>query len=558
VDQASPRLEFDRDRLLRAFRRWAGLVAVAALLAGATAFVLSQVVPKEYEATAQLYLAPAANPTVAFQDVTLGQMLATSYVELAKAEVVLRPAMEKVNWPGDLKSFRDRVNVAQLRSTSIISIAFRSTHPKLAADTAGAIASTFITQSRQLQASLQGSTVTVLDQQISAIQSEISSLDAQIASLRAELNTTPKPGASPRSQVEVQSQINLLDSSRQTKQQTLASVLKTRDDMRLAQARADTAVSLWQPATAPEEPVSPRPLLNTALGMLAGALVALLGVALITYLDDRLTDLEEIRRRLGAAPLGQVRLHEHPETTAGKLFLRDEPSSPEAEAIRGIRTNILFAGVDRRPRILLVTSALPGEGKSVLSANLALAFAESGTQVVLIDADLRRPSQHKLFRVSASSGLTTLLTEAAPPAHLQRFRVSPHLMVIPSGPLPPNPAELLASSRMSALLEHISTLAENGMVILDSSPALAVADPIALSTKVDGCIVVVDSSRTRVASTRRALASLERVHAHVIGIVLNKLTEREAAYYRYDGYYGVKPEASAETTTATHVDPRRT
>ena len=103
---------------------------------------------------------------------------------------------------------------------------------------------------------------------------------------------------------------------------------------------------------------------------------------------------------------------------------------------------------------------------------------------------------------------------------------------------------------MSALLEHISKIAENGIVILDSSPALAVADPIALSTKVDGCIVVVDSSRTRVAATRRALAALERVHADVIGIVLNKLTEREAAYYRYDGYYGAKPGASAEMTTA--------
>jgi non-specific protein-tyrosine kinase len=548
MDQSPFELQFDRDRLLHALRRWAGLVAVSALLAGASAFVVSQLIPREYEATAQLYLAPASNPTVAFQDVVLGQSLATSYVELAKAEVVLRPAMDKVGWPGDLRSFRDRLAVTQVRSTSIISVSFRSRDPKLAAETAGAVADAFIKQSRELQASLQGTTATELDQQVSAIQREITLLDGQIAALRAELTSSPKPGASQRPQAEVQSQITLLDGSRQSKQQTLASLLKTRDDMRLAQARAQTTVSLWQPATAPEEPVSPRPLLNTILGALAGGLVALLGVAVITYLDDRLTDLEDIRRRLGAAPLGQVRLHSNPETIAGKLFLRDEPSSPEAEAIRGIRTNIQFAGADHRPRTLLVTSALPGEGKSILSANLALAFAESGTPVVLIDADLRRPSQHKLFRVSASTGLTTLLTEAGPPADLQRFRVSPHLIVIPSGPLPPNPAELLASSRMSALLERISKLAENGIVILDSSPALAVADPMALSTKVDGCIVVVDSSRTRVASTRRALAALERVHAHVIGIVLNKLTEREAAYYRYDGYYGVKPGASAETT----------
>ena len=549
MDHSPVELQFDRDRLLHAFRRWAALVVGAALLAGAAAFVVSQVVPKEYEASAQLYLAPASNPTVAFQDVALGQTLATSYVELAKAEVVLRPAMDTVGWVGDLKSFRDRLTVSQVRSTSIISITFKSRDPKLAGKAAQAVADAFVSQSRDLQASLQGSTATELDQQISAIQGDITALDSQIASLRIELTASPRPGASPPSRTDIQSQIAALDTSRQSKQQTLANLLKTRDDMRLAQARAATTVSLWQPATVPEDPVSPKPLLNTILGAFAGGLVALMCVALITYLDDRLTDLEQIRQRLGVAPLGQVRLHDHPESIAGKLFVREEPTSPEAEAIRSIRTNVLFAAVDQRPRTLLVTSALPGEGKSVLSANLALAFAEGGTSVVLIDADLRRPSQHRLFRVSAAHGLTNLLTDPNPPADLQRFRVNPQLLVIPSGPLPANPAELLGSGRMSALLLQLSGLAENSLVIVDTSPVLAVADPVALSTKVDGCIVVVDSSRTRVASTRRALAALERVHGHVIGVVLNKLTQQEAGYYHYDGYYGTarpaaRPEAS--------------
>jgi len=551
MDRSPLELQFDRDRLLHAFRRWAGLVGAAVLLAGTTAFVVSALVPKEYEATAQLYLAPASSPTVSFQDVSLGQTLATSYVELAKAEVVLRPAMEKVNWPGDLRSFRDRLAVSQVRSTSIISIVFKSRDAVLAAQTAQAVADTFVAQSRLLQASLQGSTATELDQQVSSLQNDISSFDSQITSLRAELAASPKPGTSVAPRGDLQIQINALDVARQSKQQLLASLLKTRDDMRLAQARADTTVSLWQPATTPEEPVSPRPLLNTILGALAGGLVALLGVAIVAYLDDRLTDIEEIRRRLGAAPLGQVRLHDHPESVVGKLFVREEPTSPEAEAIRSVRTNVLFAAVDERPRTLLVTSALPGEGKSVLSANLALAFAEAGTSVVLIDADLRRPSQHRLFRISPATGLTSLLTGDSAPADLERFRVSPQLLVIPSGPLPPNPAELLGSGRMSALLRQLAGLAEDGLVIVDTSPVLAVADPVALSTKVDGCIVVVDSSRTRVASTRRALAALERVHAHIIGVVLNKLVESEGAYYQYDGYYGAaRPTARPETTRA--------
>ncbi len=534
--------------MLHALRRWAALVAVAALLAGLTAFIVSALIAPEYEATAELYLAPASNPTAALQDITLGQTLATSYVELAKSEVVLRPAVDQVGWSGDLKSFRDKLNVSQVRNTSIIAVTFRSRDAKLAARTSNAIADSFIQQTRALQTSLQGTTASELDQQIRAIQDDIASLDAQIAALRADLAASPKPGVSPSPRSDVQAQINALDTTRLSKQQTLAQLLQTRDNMRLAQARAETTVSLWQPATPPDQAVSPRPLLNTASGALAGALVALLGVALITYLDDRLTDIEDVPKRLGAVPLGQVRLHEHPETTAGKLFLRDAPQSPEAEAIRSIRTNVFFTSVDRRPRSLLVTSALPGEGKSVLSANLALAFAEAGTPVVLVDADLRRPSQHRLFRISASTGLTNLLTDPTAPLDLQRFRVSPQLVVIPSGPLPPNPAELLASGRMTALLQQLATLADNGIIVIDSSPVLAVADPVALATKVDGAVVVVDSSKTRVASTRRALAALERVHAHVLGVVLNKLTEQEASYYRYDGYYGARtptrPEAS--------------
>jgi len=526
---------FDRDRLARALRRWAGVVVVAIVLAGASAFIVSKLIPSEYEATAQLYLAPASNPTLSLQDAVLGQTLAASYVQLATADVVLDAARGKVGWSDDLKSFRERVRVSQVRNTSILTVTFRSRDRAQAANAANAVAETFIVQSRALLTSLQGSTVAELDRQISTVQDDVRSLDDQIASLRAQLATS-SPAESPAKRVDQQAQLAQLDASRQTTQQTLAQLLKTRDDMRLAQARAETTVSLWQPATPPDDPVSPRPLLNTVLGALAGGLVALVFVALITYIDDRVTDPEDLQRRLGIAPLGQVRLHEHPETTAGKLFVRDAPHDPEAEAIRGIRTNILFAGVDRRPRVLLVTSALPGEGKSVLSANLALAFAEAGTAVALVDADFRRPSQHRLFKVSAASGLTNLLTENPTPPQLEQFRVAPRLLLIPSGPIPPNPAELLGSGRMTALLKHLSTLSENSLVIVDSSPVLAVADPVVLATKVDGCILVIESSRTRVPMARRALAALERVHAPLIGAVLNKVSDREASYYRYDGY----------------------
>jgi non-specific protein-tyrosine kinase len=384
---------------------------------------------------------------VALQEVILGQNLARSYVALATAEVVLRPAMQKIGWT-DFEEFRKRMGVAQVRDTFVINISFDLDDPVKAAAAANAIADSFVTQSRTVQTALQGT------------------------------------------------------------------------------------VSVWQPATTPQERESPRVLLNTAIGFLGGGFLALLTISGLAYLDDRVKDFDRVRRRLGISPLAEVPRSTQPQTMAGKLYVRDNPRSGEAEAFRSLRTNITFANVDAKPRSLLVTSALPSEGKSVVSANLALALAYDGTATVLVDADLRRPSQHVLFGLKATSGLTSLLSGPVSPDILQRFRVSEHLVVIPSGPLPPNPAELLSSGRMSELIARLVGLAEGCTVIVDTSPILAVADPLALSTKVDGTILVIDTTHTNARDVRRAIERLASVNARILGAVLNK-TASPSTYYGY-------------------------
>jgi capsular exopolysaccharide synthesis family protein len=511
-------------RHVPALGRWILFVLVGAVIGGAAAFGASTMTTPEYRATAQLYLAPASSATASIQDVAGGQRLATGYVQLANANVVLSQAMERIGWK-DLKSFRERTQISQVRDTPIILISFVDADPALAAEAANAIAEVFIVQSRTLQSSLQETTVAELDEQIRRLQEDIRTLDAQIAALR------------PNQDVER----TQLDSSRQSKQQTLASIAKTRDDIRIAALRAENTVSLWEPAAAPLEPETPRVGLNTVLGAIAGALIVVLLVAVWSRIDDRVHTLEALREKLGIAPLGEVHRGTKPETFLGKLFLRESPTSPEAEAFRALRTNILFANVDRQPRTILVTSALPLEGKSVVSSNLALAFAQAGTRTVLIDADLRRPSQHSLFRVRAARGLTTLLVDPDPLAALEEFRVTADLYVVPSGPLPPNPAELLSSARMSALLQRLVDGA-GAVVIIDTSPVLAVADPAALATKVDGCVLVVDAARTHTNTARQAAEALRRVHAPMLGGVLNKVVATPGRYY---GYY------------ATDDDPRQ-
>lgn len=501
------------------------LVLAATVVGGVAATVSSGTPVSIYRATAQLYVAPASNPTSAYGDVYLGQTLAATYAQLATADVVLLPAMQLVGFD-NLNLFRARTEVAQLKNSSILTVSFRYTDPKQAADAANAVAESFITQGRNLQTALQGSTASQLDEQISSVQDDIKSFDAQIAALRAQ--NAARPSA------DLQTQILQLDASRQSKQQTLAQILKTRDDMRLAATRADNTIYLWQRASPPLVPEPTRGPIGTLAGAGGAGMVALAIVVGLAYLDDRVRNADDLRSKLKLASMAEVFQSAAAESLTGKLFLRDEPNSMESEAFRGLRTNVLFANVDQRPRRILVTSAAPFEGKSVVSANLALAFAQAGTPTILVDADLRRPSQHKLFNLRSATGLTSLLMDArAIPSAIERFRVTEHLVVIPSGPLPPNPAELLSSGRMASLITELTQVADGCTVIIDTSPVLAAPDAIGLATMVDGSIFVIDARRTQARTSRRALEALHRVRAVILGGVLNKVSNEHAYGFEY-------------------------
>ncbi len=216
------------------------------------------------------------------------------------------------------------------------------------------------------------------------------------------------------------------------------------------------------------------------------------------------------------------------------LITISNPRSPIAEAYRTLRTNLEFSNLDKSLRALLVTSAGAEEGKSTTLANLAVTIAQSGKRVILVDADLRRPTQHQIFGLKNNAGLTDMVRAdeilANPP--LQETTV-PHLQVLTSGQLPPNPAEILGSKRMSeiltALLEHAD------MLLFDAPPVLAVTDAAVLSQKVDGVLLVVSAGKTKRENAHKAQLQLEKINARVIGAVLNNVqAERGAQYYYAD------------------------
>ncbi len=205
---------------------------------------------------------------------------------------------------------------------------------------------------------------------------------------------------------------------------------------------------------------------------------------------------------------------------ASALITLSDPRSPAAEAYRTLRTNIYFSSVEHSLHTLLITSVTPVENKSITPANLAVSMAQGDKKTILVDADLRRPALHVLFRLKNDKGLTSLFMDAKGPIEpaLQNTNV-PNLQVLTSGPLPPNPAELIGAQRMLDVIELLKTRAD--IVLFDAPPVIAVADASVLGTRVDGVLLVVDSGHTRREHAKRAKQQLEKLNIRVIGAVLS-------------------------------------
>ncbi|OGO79276.1 MAG: capsular biosynthesis protein [Clostridiales bacterium GWB2_37_7] len=218
------------------------------------------------------------------------------------------------------------------------------------------------------------------------------------------------------------------------------------------------------------------------------------------------------------------------------LIVHADPKSPIAEAYRVLRTNIQFASVDKPIKTIVVTSSTPGEGKTTTIANLAVTFSQSGSRVLLIDADLRKPRVHKAFDLTNIHGMTTVLAEQRDYKTCINKTDIENLFVLTSGPIPPNPSELLSSNAMKKFLEALCN--DFDMILIDAPPVGVVTDAAILSTIVDGTILVVSSGNVEIDAAQRAKLLLEKVNAKLLGVVLNKITkENQGGRYSYDYYY---------------------
>ena len=531
-------------------RRWLHLIIALSLIAGISALVVSLRTVPVYSATSVVLIQQATTSTlvVDYASVLTNERLASTYAQLLTTRPVLeetlkRLGLEDIVSPDALKG---SIRVSPIQNTSLLRIQVEDTDPQRAVQLANTIPVVFSDYIETVQTQRFQESKRSLQEQIQRLQEEISTLQARIEEERQTAGDG-NPDLLP-----LQTQLATLQSS-------YANLYQQYEEVRLAEARAQDTVVLTEPALSARK-VRPQTARNTLMALIIGLMLGLGAAFLIEYLDDTVKTPDDIARMTDIPLLTGIATVQ--EEDALPLVAHTRPKSPVSEAFRILRTNIQFAGVDKPLRSLVITSPGPSEGKSFITANLGIVMAQMGHKVIIVDADLRRPMQHRFFNVPKNVGLTNVLV-ANPHTILDdalRETEVPNLWVLPSGSTPPNPSELLGSRRMQEVLEELLERAD--LILFDTPPALAVTDASILAKNADGVLVITQVGGTRIPALYQTLLELDRVGVRVIGTVLNQLPPKGSRYYsyyyyHYSHYYDYYADGEEEVRTFVPILSRR-
>lgn len=516
-------VQFDLHSLLRIARRWWILLLLAPIIGGMTAYTMSSRQPEMYAAEATLLVNSGVNGTGNVDSIRAGQNLLDTYSMWIVSRPVLERVTDALDDAGGVGSLEDKITTRPIENTLFIKIEVRDNDPARAALIANTVADEFVryvgeqtdTQNAEYKSSITG--------HIDETSQEIAGLDDEISSLQAREGTLS---------IADQNQLTTLLTTRSRLERDLAQLQATSSSLDVELASSRTQILVSAPAIEPGTPYAPNVTRAVAIGIAVGLVLAFAGSILIEYLDNTIRTREEIVKITGSPLLATVASAPEVQREGRPLFVLGSPMSGPSEAMRLLRTNLTFACAPENRSTIVVSSAGPEEGKSTLTANLAVVMAQAGLKTVVIDADLRRPSQHQIFGLHNDLGLTSILTrpdmdwrDGAVPLSI------PGMWVIPSGPLPPNPADLLGLPKFGQLLDSIKETAD--VVLIDSAPALAVSDALIVAKKADGAVLVCRPGQTRRDALKRAAAAFGQGNIPLMGFVLNRV---KSDIDEYDGY----------------------
>jgi non-specific protein-tyrosine kinase len=524
---------------LKPLLKWWWLILLATALASVSSYLALGQQPPTYESRTTLMIGRTIDdPNPTGTQFNLGQQLAQTYADIARREPIRNATKEALgmNW---LPTY----TVNALPNTQLIEIIVVDTSPERSYVVAKELANQLIRLSPSGPQQEEQERQAFINQQLNNLQVQIEETTAEIEFQQEILGGL----FSAQQLAETQTQIAALEEKRSTLQANYAALVANTNQ------GAINALTIIENAAIPSSPVNSNKLLTLLSAAAIGFVLAASVAYLLEYLDDSIKTLDDVRQTcdlpalVGIAP---IKL----ENEGHKLVAYEQPRSPISEAFRILSTRIQFYNIDHACRRILITSARPKEGKSVIAANLAIVMAQAGHRVLLIDADLRKPTQHLLFELNPKPGLTALLLNSRitkdgtyeillpPEKYLQKTAIR-NLYLLASDIIPPNPSELLSSVKLKTTLDALS--ARFDFLIIDSTPILDLADSIALSIQTDVVILVAHAKKTKRKELKTAVSHLREVNANVIGVTLNGLSTKLEG--RYDEYY-----KSAENQDTSH------
>jgi non-specific protein-tyrosine kinase len=509
--------------------KWLWLVVLGTVVAAGISFFLTSKEAPVYRASTTLLVNQPGGVLTgdSYSSILGSERLTRTYAEMVRKRPVLEQVITRLGLSNSPEDLARLVSTQLVRDTQLLILSAENTSPALARDIANTLADTFVEITESLYADFNADARERMDKQLDALEQDILKTSKAIEAWQGVAATNQQ----------AQSEVARLQVALSQYQNTYSILLKDREETRVKTLHTVVTMTVVEPAVAPERPIRPRILFNVVVSATIGLLVSVALAFLLEYFDDTIKSSEDVERIAGINTMGSIRRFQPDESSDNRLILAEGSRSALSEAYRVLRTNIQFVSVDNPLRTLLVTSANPAEGKSTTVANLSIVMAQAGKRVVLVDADLRLPALHRLFGLNNTIGLTNvLLSEDLAGAIVLQPTGVDGLSLLSSGPLPPNPSELLGSQRMARVIEYLKTQAD--IVLLDSPPAMSVTDPVVLAGLMDGVIAVVDAGRTRAGALLRLKELISATRTPLIGVVLNKLLESSSGYYyRYYYYY---------------------
>lgn len=516
---------------------WRRRLTVAASVAVVliVALGISYAQTPRYAATAKVLLKPRSATlfnTDSAQPIDPARAVQTE-IEVIKTEPVQDLVRQKIG-------SAPPVDVKPVGQTDLITIRGESTVPKRSAEVANAYATSYIEFRRKQN----------IDELLASsheIETKINDLQKQIDDLGAQIDAVP-PCVDAKSTPTPCSQREGVNQRRTTLLTQQASFRQRLDQLQVDQALASGGAQLVTPASTPAVPFSPTPKKNAVVAVILGLFCGVALALLFEYLDDSVKDKDDFERTVPGVPvIGLIpALSDWKAKDETRLVSLSDPRSPATEAYKILRTSIQFLALDREVRLIQITSPNAQEGKTTTLSNLAVAFARSGLRTIVVCCDLRRPRLHEFFGVTNEVGFTSALMGTVPlKAALQAVPGQERLRVLASGPLPPNPAELLASQRTAELLKTLGSLAD--ILLIDSPPTLPVTDALVLSQQVDATLLVASAGKTTRKAAARASEMLQQVDAPIVGAVLNAVPSHGhyGSYsYRYYSSHQAEPNGT--------------